>query len=342
MRILHIANFSYTKHGATFYNTDRKVSSGFVRNKHFVYEYSMRDMARMATVFNTKWMGKGKANSDILAICKNLEPDLVLLGHAQLVTGETLKHIRQNYPETKIALWYVDALFHEENTGYMKSFFPYLDAIFVTTGGEALEKMAPSSITRAYFPNPVESSIDNLRNFERRDFEYELMYCGTIGESVYRRQFMESVQSGLNDFPLKLNALLGYPELQGNDYMRNLSLSRMGLNHSRRNDVCLYSSDRIAHLTGNGLLTLSPKIPEFDLIYKDDEIVYFDDLDGLISSARYYAAHPDEAAKIAEAGWNRAHQSCSAERVTRFMEETIFNRPYSESYEWLPHVFKAT
>jgi hypothetical protein len=342
MKILHIANFGYTKDGAHYYFTDRKISAGFVRNNHFVYEFSMRDIARMSNIFKTKNLGKSKANADILAICKNLKPDLVLLGHAQLVKGETLKYIRQNYPETKIALWFVDPLFHEEHTEYMKSYFPYLDAIFVTTGGESLQNLAPAHITRAYFPNPVEVSVDNLKNFERRDFEYELMYCGSIGDSVYRRQFMETVQSKLSDFPLKLNGLLGFSGLGGMDYINNLASSRMGLNHSRRNDVCLYSSDRIAHLTGNGLLALSPKIPDFDLIYKNDEIVYFDDVDDLISKARYYAAHPEEAAKIAEAGWKRAHQSCNAERVTRFMEETIFNRPYSESYEWLPHVFKAT
>jgi hypothetical protein len=342
MKILHVANFGYTKHGAAYYFTDRKISAGFVRNKHFVYEFSMRDIARMSNIFKTKNLGKSKANAEVLAICKNLRPDLLLLGHAQLIKAETLKYIRQNYPETKIALWFVDPLFHEQDTEYMKSYFPYLDTIFVTTGGESLENLAPSHITRAHFPNPVEFSIDTFKNFERRDFEHELIYCGSIGETVSRRQFMESLQSKLADFPLKLNGLLGFPGLGGIDYMNNLASSRMGLNHSRRNDVCLYSSDRIAHLTGNGLMTLSPKVPDLDLIYKDNEIVYFDDVDDLVSKTRYYSAHPEEAAKIAEAGWKRVHTTCNAERVARFMEETIYNIPYSESYEWLAHVFKSS
>lgn len=51
----------------------------------------------------------------------------------------------------------------------------------------------------------------------------------------------------------------------------------MGLNYSRKNDVTLYSSDRIVQLTGNGLLTFSPRIPGFDQLYTEQEVVYFDD-----------------------------------------------------------------
>jgi len=103
----------------------------------------------------------------------------------------------------------------------------------------------------------------------------------------------------------------------------------------------LYSSDRIAHMTGNGLLTFTPKIPQFDLIYKDDEVIYFETLDELVEKVRFYSSNIELAAGIAEKGWLRTHQSCSSQRVTRFMEETIFQLPYTERYEWLAHIFKS-
>ncbi len=340
MKVLHIGNFAYNVQGRSYYNTDRKISAGFVRNGHFVYDYSLRDMARFSTIFRTKKLGASKANADIIKVCQNLKPDLVLLGHAQLITADTLQKIRQNHPDTRIALWYVDPLFNEDKTGYMQPLVPYLDAIFVTTGGEYLKNLT-SKVTRAFFPNPVDSTVDFLKNFEKREFQYELMFCGSVGDDVSRRQFMEGVQSGLSHFPLRFNGLLGFPGLHGVEYFNTLASARMGLNHSRRNDVSLYSSDRVAHLTGNGLLTLSPRVPDFELIYQKDEIVYFDTLDDLIGLVQHYHANPDDAAKVAEAGWKRSHQSCSAERVARFMEETIFNKPYLESYEWLSHVFKA-
>lgn len=339
MKVLHIGNFGYRSHGDSFYNTDRKISAGFTRNGHFVYEFSLRDMARMSNIFKTKSLGKRWASAEILRICEKIEPDLVLLGHAQMLMSETLKKIKQRWPNTKIVLWYVDALFYEDKTKYMYDFEPYLDAVFATTGGEYLKRLLPN-ITRAYFPNIADFAVESSKNFEKRTFTDELIFCGSIGDDIQRKVFLGEVQSGLSDLPLSLNGVFGRPTISGVNYIRAVSNARMGLNYSRRNDVCLYSSDRIAQLTGHGLLTFTPRIPEFDLIYKEDEVRYFDSTTELIDMTHYYASHPDEAAKLAEAGWKRAHGSCGAERVTRFMEETIFNLPYSQSYEWTSHVFK--
>ena len=113
----------------------------------------------------------------------------------------------------------------------------------------------------------------------------------------------------------------------------------MGLNYSRRNDITLYSSDRVAQLTGNGLLTFSPVIPEFDALYRQDELCYFANVDELIAQVEYYTQHPTQAAMIAERGWMRAHSSFATERVCRFMEEVVFRQPYSQYYEWQNHVF---
>ncbi|HMY01124.1 MAG TPA: glycosyltransferase, partial [Agitococcus sp.] len=107
-------------------------------------------------------------------------------------------------------------------------------------------------------------------------------------------------------------------------------------------DVTLYSSDRVAQLTGNGLLTLSPVIPEFELIYRQDELCYFANVDELIQQVEYFSQHPAQAALVAERGWRRAHTTCATERVCRFMEEVIWNRPYSDRYEWRDHVFNRS
>lgn len=341
MKVLHIANFSYNRSGDSFYNSDRKISAGFVRNGHYVYEFSLRDMARLGTVFRTKKLGASWANAEVLRLCAQMEPDLVLLGHAQLLMAETLREIRKRHPGTRIALWYVDPLFHEDKTAYLRDFASYLEAIFATTGGEYLDKLALPTVTRAYFPNPVERSVDALENFRRRDFAHELIFCGTVGDDVQRRHFMEEVKAGLSDLPVRFQGLFGEPTINGMDYIRALAGSRMGLNHSRRNDVSLYSSDRVAQLSGNGLLTLSPRIPDFELLYKEDELGYFDTAEELVTLVRNFHANPEQAAQRAEAGWRRAHSTCAVERVARFMEEVTFGLAPSEAYEWQGHVFPA-
>lgn len=341
MRILHVANFAYNKHGYAFYNCDRKISAGFVRNGHFVYDFSLRDMARMGTIFRSKRFGTAWANAEILRICTQLKPDMVLLGHTDVLRPDTLKKIRTMLPQVRIALWYVDPLYVEGKTEFIRQFAPWLDAVFATTGGGWLESLAPSSLLRGYMPNPVDTAIDTLANFRRRDFDHELIYCGTVGDDVERLQFMQAMSRSLADLPLRLHGLLGHERVNGSRYFEALASARMGLNHSRRNDVTLYSSDRIAQLTGNGLLTLSPRVPELSLLYRRDEISYFDSVDELVDQVRHFRHHPEEAARIAEAGWRRAHYSYSAQRIARYMEEASFAQPFSESYEWRDHVFSA-
>ena len=113
----------------------------------------------------------------------------------------------------------------------------------------------------------------------------------------------------------------------------------MGLNYSRRNDVTLYSSDRIVQLTGNGLLTFSPRIPSFEKLYTEQEVVYFDDQFDLAGKIQFYAAHPEDAKRIAEAGWNKTRASFNGKRITQFMVEVTFDQPLSEAYEWAHEVY---
>lgn len=338
MKILHVANFAYNKQGGSYYNCDRKISAGFVRNGHFVYEFSLRDMARMGTVFRTKKLGAGWANKEVVNLCEQLKPDLLLLGHAQLLTNDTLSLLRKKYKNLMVAAWYVDWITHIEKACYLKQLSPYLDALFVTTGGELLQQLVSKSIPVAYFPNPVDFSVESLKNFQQNTFNHELIFCGSTGDDERRQMLLNSLVEHLkSDFVCY--GLFDKPQIQGQAYIEALSQCRMGLNYSRRNDVTLYSSDRVAQLTGNGLLTFSPKIPEFELIYKKDELCYFENVDDLIQQVEYFSQNTTEAADIAKRGWQRAHTTCATERVCRFMEEVIWQKPYSEDYEWLGHVF---
>ena len=108
---------------------------------------------------------------------------------------------------------------------------------------------------------------------------------------------------------------------------------------TQKNDVTLYSSDRIVQLTGNGLLTFSPRIPSFDKLYTENEVVYFDDQFDLAQKIQFYAVHPEQAKQIAEAGWHKTQASFNAKRITQFMLEVTFDQPLSAAYEWAHEVY---
>jgi hypothetical protein len=340
VKVLHIANFGYRNHGEAFYNTDRKISAGFTENGHLVYEFSFRDMARLGTIWRTKKMGAGWANQEVIQVADRVEPDLILIGHSELLEVKTLRALKQRLPHTPIALWYVDALFDQHKTGFIFELSPYLDAVFATTGGEQLQQLGGQHLARAYFPNPVYGAVESLKNFEKNGFEYDFIFCGSVGGDPVREAFLTTVRDGLSDLSVRFCGAFGQPIVKGAAYIETLSHAKMGLNYSRRNDVCLYSSDRIAQLTGNGLLTFSPRIPQFDQVYRENELVYFDDVADLIEKAHFYQQHPEQAQMIAHAGWQRAHDVCATHVVTRFMQEVIFNQPLSQTYPWRDHMYR--
>lgn len=342
MKILHIANFGFNKQGAHFYCTDRKISAGLIENGHFVYDFSFRDMARMGTIFKTKKLGASWANKEILKIVDNLEPDLVLIGHSDLMSPLVLKEIKQRYPHTKIAFWYVDPLYLEQKLGFVRQFSPYLDAIFCTTGGEYLRKLKQPHLNVAYMPNVGHRNVEHLKQFEVEQTENDFIFCGVVYKEPVREKFLKDLTNTLSSNQIQHRFYGCFEQLgvYGKTYYQVLAQARMGLSYSRRNDVALYSSDRIVQLTGNGLLTFSPRTPGFDKLYNGNEIVYFDDQNDLAEKIKFYVNDRDAAKEIAEAGWHRTRTSFNAKRITQFMLEVTFGLPLSEDYEWANEVYQ--
>lgn len=341
MKILHIANFGYRKSGATYYNTDRKISAGLTLNGHFVYDFSFRDMAKLGTIFKTKKMGQTWANKEVLKLVDNIKPELILIGHSDLLSLHTLKTVKQKYPLTKIAFWYVDRINDSNRVQYIKEFSPYLDATFCTTAGQLLMQFKQPNNAVSYMPNICGDNVEVLRSFEQTDFSIDLLFCGIVYKEPVREAFLKSVKQQLADKAINFQIFgsFGQEAIYGADYYTVLAKSQMGLSYSRSNDMPLYASDRIVQLTGNGLLTFSPRIEGFEQLYKHDEIVYFDDANDLIDKVTFYKNNPQTAAKIAKQGHRRTHQSYNAKRVTRFMLELIYRKPFSEAYEWQHEVY---
>ena len=338
MKILHAANFSHKNSGLSYCNTDRKLSAGFTRNGHFVYDFSCRDVARTGTVFRTKRLGAGFMNAELLRICRNIEPDRLVIGHGEMIHEDTLAQLRREFPGLKILLWYVDALYDQRKTAFFDRFAPYLDAIFVTTGGEMLRQLTRRVPVAAYLPNVTDSGVESARSFAAETHETDFVFAGSIGDDAERRRYMEALRDGLGTLKTRFAGVFE-PPVGGAAYMRLLAGARMGLNYSRRNDVPLYSSDRIAQLMGNGLLTFSPRVPELELLFRDDELAYFSDRDDLIARVRYFAGHWDEGRAMAERGWRRVHAICGASAVAAYLLAVTDGE--TVNVPWREHIFRA-
>lgn len=342
LRIIHCANFDLGKDGALYNSTTaRKLTNGFVRNGHFVYDLSYRDMARFETPFRSKKLGTGRMNKRLIRICRNVRPDWLCLGHAEVVRVETLRQLREEMPQMKVSLWWVDPVWDRRRLQYIIDRVPYLDAVFVTTGGDVLRTLKGDRNVVAFFPNAVDPSIERGRNFERADLDIDVVYCGRDDPGASERaKLLDQFRKRLDDVTIDINGSFGFPCVFGAAYEAKLLRAKMGLNLSRRADYTLYSSDRIAQIAGNGLLVLCQSAPEHTILFSEEEVVYFCEPDELAVKVMRLCKDDGSRRRIAKAGWCRAHASYNERRVAKFLTETVLGETYSEPYEWLRHVLR--
>jgi len=342
MRILHVANFNLYKYGTDLYATDRKISAGLTRNGHFVYDFSYRDICRNESLLRTTRFSNKKVNARLIQAVQTIQPDILLLGHSELIEAATLAEVKRIYPGIKIGLWYVDALFHKEKMTHVFARLPWLDTLFATTGGELLQAMAQGSARATFIPNMIDPAVESVRSFASDAPAYDFVFCGRDSGDSERNRFMTRLyEETVKEIRVAFRGCLHHPPVTGAAYLELLAQSRMGLNISRRNDVFMYSSDRLAQLTGCGLLTFCPRVPGMTTLFSENELVYFETIDNLLEKIRYYYRNDAEARQIAENGWRKAHQSYNCTRVTRFMLECLTEEPFSEQYEWREEMYNA-
>ncbi len=287
----------------------------------------------------SKRWGVKRMNRRLVETCVNVEPDLVCFGHTELVWPETLARIRERLPTVKTMLWYHDGLWDTHKLDHIHARLPYLDAVFVSTGGEHLRQFKTADNVVGFFPPPVDPSIERHRNFAAADLPIDLLFCGRANrDAAERARFLGALRDRLDGVRFDLNGMFGAPLVFGAAYDAKLRSARMALNVNRRNDYFMCSSARLWQLTGNGLLTFTPAADGMERLFGGDEVVYYDGLDDLAAKVQHF--HADDAARrrVAEAGWRRAHAAYDTARVTRYMVETVFRRPYSEPYEWADQI----
>ncbi|MDC0473535.1 glycosyltransferase [Alphaproteobacteria bacterium] len=325
LHIVHCATFSANKFGMDYYSGNNKISNGLIRNGHMVHDFSYRDVARHQAPLRIKQFGIDKMNRRLIETVQAIEPELLLLGHSELVHNETLKKLRRLRPNMKIAMWWVDPL-----DGFLvnRDFFieriDLVDYFFLTTDPKALKDFLPleKPLERVHFmPNICDASIDTGRAFDIEKPRHDLLFIGR--KTGLRSDLIDFLRTQMTDLNLGLYGQDKKSLTQGQAYIDLLSNCKMAINFSRYNDIPLYSSDRQVHLAANGCLTFTPETPDMKSLFSEDEMVYFANFEELKEKILYYQAHPDEGQRIAEAGHARAHRDYGCQKITKNIIETL-------------------
>ena len=329
------------RYGHVKVSTGRKLFNGMIRNNWKVHEYSERDIAKFEAPLGIKPLGIRAANKRFIETFDNFKPDVVLIGHSDLLTNETLKTVKSMAPSVPIIYRNIDPLWRERNVKMIHYRKNVVDAIFITTAGEPLKQFCTGKNVVGYIPNATDPAVDNFDNSIKTEFELDLMYCGRGNKSDDRYPLIVELHNALRDkLRFETFGIYGKPGVYGEGYDHLLETSKMALNLNRCEDWPWYSSDRIAQIMGNGLLAFVWEKGDMRHFFNDDHVAFFKDKESLLKQIERFQNDDELRQTVAAAGRKFYHENFSGQKVVRFMVETVFGLSYSNNYLWKDAVYR--
>ena len=328
LKIIHITNFNQRYYGRLQYNTGIRLNNGFIRLGHNVISLSDRDLINISKSFKDP-TGSKYLNNLISETINNFKPDLVILGHADRVENDMLIDSKEKFKNLRVSQWFLDPLSNQgpdyiKNKSRILNKIDAMDCTFTTTSPSALNFKIKNS---HFMPNPCDKSLDNLKNYNltpHNDIFYAIshgVHRGVLrtGKKDEREVFISKLKNKCKDLKIDTYGMFGKQPIWGDNFLNELAKSKMGLNLSRGKPIKYYSSDRLAQLLGNGLLTFIDKKTCYNDFFKKDEMIFYNDLDDLSEKIYKYKKDDKLRRKIAKNGSLKYHKYFNSNKVAKFI-----------------------
>ncbi len=341
-KILHVTNFNERHNGRLFYNTGRRLNNGFVRLNHSVLTLSDRDIVSYYRSIKDL-DGSKTLNKKLLEVISNYVPDLLVLGHADLIKKDTLKFIKKTYPDVKIAQWFLDRMDSEWKNN-KKRFLDKIDIVdcsFCTTSPDILN--FPKKHRVYYIPNPADESFENLKLFKKKNFKNDIFFAmshgvhrGNLKKGKFdkRERFIEKLLAKTPNIKYDLYGMKNIQPIWADNFKQAVSNSKMGLNLSQGKSTKFYSSDRITQLIGNGLLTFIDVKTQLNKFFNKNEVIFYNSVDDLSKKIIKYSTNDHLRIKIAKNGQKKYLKHFNSKKVAEFIINKTFNINKNKQYFW--------
>jgi len=348
LKILHISNFgNWLFNRLYFISIAKKLSNGFIRSGHDVLDLSDRDVVRYNRVFpnvNTY----NYLNKQIIESTKNYNPDFILLGHSNNIYDETFEKIKSNNKNVVISQWFED---HLADTGpdYLsnrRKIFKYKKFIkcnFITTHPSAL-KFLQNEKNFFYLPIPVDENIERLNIYKNKYCMNDLFFSmshgvnrGTLkkNKKEERTIFIEKL---IEKSPNIIFDIYGYKKREpiwSEDFYHSINMSKMGLNLSRGKPIKYATSNRIASLVGNGLLTFIDKKTQLNHFLNSNEVVFYENIDDLSNKLNFFKNNDAIRKEYAKRGKEKYFRYFNSTIVSDYIISKSFDVGTKKKLKWM-------
>ena len=345
LRIMHVTNFNERHDGRLYFNTGRRINNGFIRLGHSILEFSDRDIQKYYKNYRDL-SGSKKMNEKLIKTCYNFKPDLLILGHADLVSAMTLSNLKSDYPNLKIAQWFLDPLNkdgpdYEKNKKRILDKYEFFDANFFTTSPDVL-KFLPNSGKNFFIPNPSDESFETLSNYKKHcnvDVFFALshgVHRGVLksGKFDERALFIDELMHKTENTKFDIYGLNEVQPIWADHYFKSISNAKMGLNLSRGKPIKYYSSDRLTQIIGNGLVTLIDENTGYQDFFNKNEMVFYKNINDLSEKIARISNDEKLRVSIARAGKIKYMKYFNSNLVADFIINKTLNLKNKKKNYW--------
>ena len=276
----------------------------------------------------------------------NFKADLIVLGHADLIKIETLQQLKINYPNLKIAQWFLDPLGkrgpdYEKNKKRILDKSKYVDSNFLTTSPDVLSFL-PKNVKNYYIPNPADESFETLNNYNKNcsnDVFFALshgVHRGNLKSRVTdnREVFVKKLMSKTENVKFDIFGINNIQPIWADQYFKTISNSKMGLNLSRGTPIKYYSSDRITQITGNGLVTIIDARTQYNDFFSNNEMVFYNSISDLTEKINKISRDEKTRKLIGKKGKEKYMKYFNSKIVAEFIINKTLDLVNKNKYLW--------
>ena len=308
----------------------KKFTNGFIRNGHDVLEISDRDFIKNNKTFNLLQDSKVNFQHYLIETCKNYKPDLLFFGHTkniELDTIDVLKNINKNLI---ISQWNEDPVmpslsYSKQNISNIKLYSRVVDHNFISTDPSVIKKEIGTDNFHFFFV-PVDKNIERFDVFKlnpKKDLFYAMSHGVNRavlkeGTEDSRVEFLDKLVKKISKIKYDFYGFANRQPIWGENFNNALVNSKMALNLSRGKPTKYYSSNRIASVVGNGLLTFIDKKVQLGDFFTNNEIIFYENISDLSDKIKFYSTKNRLTKKIAEKGKKKYFKLFNEIKVTKY------------------------
>ena len=191
-------------------------------------------------------------------------------------------------------------------------------------------------------PNPADKSFEVLDNY-KKNCEFDVFFAMShgvhrgglkFGKTDDREIFINKLIRLNKNLKFDVYGMNNVQPIWAENFINKISNSYMGLNLSRGKPIKYYSSDRLVQITGNGLLTFVDEKTQLNHFFKNNEMVFYKNIDDLSYKLNKYKKEKKIGKLIAQKGKKKYFKIFNSRIVSDYIISKTFDIKSKYKVAW--------